>query len=130
MPANTIQFKADLNRFAQKTGLTLTIALRRIVLDLWRRIIKRMPVDTGRARAAWMVTIGVPSSEVLPPGIYGPPPDPDTSGMKPGQQIFLTNNVPYVGFLEDGSSENAPAGFVRIGMAEIEAEIEHIVASL
>jgi hypothetical protein len=32
---------------------------------------------------------------------------------KPGEQIHITNNAPYIRQLNDGSSKQAPAGFVE-----------------
>lgn len=85
----------------------------------------RTPVDTGRARANWFVSTGIPSSET----VKGPDTGDKTanaasatsSALAQGQgavagyrlrmgPIFITNNVPYIGFLDSGSSDQAPAG--------------------
>lgn len=49
----------------------------------------RTPVDTGRATAGWEMS------------------------MTGSGNIRITNNVPYVKYLQDGSSKQAPRGFVN-----------------
>lgn len=36
---------------------------------------------------------------------------------KPGESLFLTNNTPQIVFLDEGSSEQAPAGFIKKAFA-------------
>lgn len=74
------------------------------------------PVDTGRARANWIASIGAPATEADRA--------PDKSGQvalneaqrvvaryAPGQGgIYITNNVEYIEPLDQGSSSQAPNG--------------------
>lgn len=41
-----------------------------------------------------------------------------------GELIYITNNLPYIERLEFGHSKQAPAGMVRLSVAEVAAEIE------
>jgi hypothetical protein len=85
-------------------------------------VILGTPVDTGRARANWIVTVGSPAGEADKPA--------DKSGQEAIQQgraavqsfkaglgvrgsIFITNNVEYIVPLENGHSAQAPAGMVQ-----------------
>ena len=72
------------------------------------------PVDTGRARANWLVAIGAPN-------IVATESTDATAALAQGRGmvqayklgqggIFITNNVPYIGLLDAGSSAQAPAG--------------------
>jgi len=76
------------------------------------------PVDTGRARANWQAELGSPITE--------PTDAEDQAGSdtinrnrsrirsRRGEQpIFLSNNLPYIGALNAGSSAQAPANFVE-----------------
>jgi len=76
------------------------------------------PVDTGHARANWQATIGAETTEVLDEE------DPSGAtamanaravleGRQTEQTIHITNNVKYVPRLNEGSSAQAPAGFVQ-----------------
>jgi hypothetical protein len=84
------------------------------------------PVDTGRARANWIVTVGDPAGEADRPN--------DKSGQsaiaqgqgqiaarRPGETIYITNNVEYIGFLEEGSSAQAPNGMLQAARQVAEA---------
>lgn len=78
------------------------------------------PVDTGWARANWQPSIGEPAR-----GVSGSRESVSAAGQAAGLQqvlnwklvsgtkVHITNNVPYIGFLNDGSSAQAPAGFVQ-----------------
>lgn len=75
------------------------------------------PVDTGRARSNWLPSVAGPRI-----GQVVEPRDPASavaetasvaSTAKPGDAVYITNNVPYVRRLNDGSSAQAPAGFVE-----------------
>lgn len=89
----------------------------------------KTPVDTGRARANWLVSVGAPATGT-PVGVLGPRGGKGKSGVeaqatndtlekgrkaiqtyKLGQGgIFITNNVVYIGVLDSGSSAQAPQG--------------------
>ena len=100
--------------------------MRKITLDIVANLQETTPVDTGWARANWIPHIGAELDEDLR-GIS--PDDARISGDQGRQQsgiaqvatnytltdgaIFITNNVPYIERLNDGSSTQAPAGFVQ-----------------
>lgn len=95
------------------------------------------PVDVGTARSNWIARLGHPfrfvykayaplPSKFRPP--YGPNPGRAETGnlnaaisqgkgvinrAKPGQSIYITNNLPYIARLNDGYSKQSPAGFVQ-----------------
>jgi hypothetical protein len=86
------------------------------------------PVDTGWARANWMPSVGEPV--LLESHIKDPTPGDVMSreqahaaglnavlGWQHGDgPIFVTNNVPYIGALNNGHSGQAPPGFVQIAL--------------
>jgi len=99
---------------------------RRVALAVLSEVVVSTPVDTGRARGNWLVGLGGPDE----PGLDEQRANADRSGQRairrgserirdrrPGQQIFVSNNVPYIGRLNDGSSAQAPAGFVPDAVA-------------
>lgn len=92
----------------------------RIMLGIQSRLVARTPVDTGWARANWIPNVGRPIRSTVGSR------DAVTQGwqqagtaqvlgykLKSGKDIFITNYVPYIGDLNDGSSSKAPAGFVQ-----------------
>lgn len=95
-------------------------------------VVMATPVDTGRARSNWVVSLGEPVDVIRRP--YAPLPegqDPSKigetgnaqgainqakatiAGHKGGQTICITNNLPYIEPLNEGHSSQAPAMFVE-----------------
>jgi len=117
---NTTQFNRAVNVFIVATRADVPTAINKIALDLLRRIVRRMPVKTGRARAGWKA-----SGKELGLSI----PITQESKREDSEHHIITNldkyivrmqnNVEYVRFLEFGSSARSPLGMVRISMAEI-----------
>ena len=121
-------FTAAVDQWLKKAGLQAEEAVRRIALRLWQELVARTPVDTGRARAAWVTSLDEPSDEVPPPGNYGPPSPPDLSRLTLANRVFIVNGVPYAVELEEGSSKQAPAGMVRVSLAQVRSELESLIA--
>ena len=103
-------------------------ALEYVGLQAIRRIDMRSPVDTGRFRANWTLSIGEPSATVLavddPSG--GATVARNVSALEAYPKdtfpaIYLQNNLPYAEPLEAGHSKQAPGGMVAITQAELAA---------
>jgi hypothetical protein len=75
------------------------------------------PVDTGWATSNWLVSIGEPLKGTVEPyseaiyqaGIV----DIFNYDIKKDGEVFIVNNVPYIQFLNQGTSQQSPAGFVE-----------------
>lgn len=117
-------FALDLSAYATKAKGNLGLVAGKTTLEIFRRVIMRSPVDTGRFRGNWMPSEGEASSAV----------DPNTrdktgsaalakcASLIPtnrGGVFRLTNNLPYARKLEDGYSGQAPAGMVTLTVVEI-----------
>lgn len=91
----------------------------------------RTPVDKGRARANWVVSIGVPRFGIVSEGPGG---GKGAAGAAANESlerarstilgyrlgsggIFITNSVPYIGKLDAGSSAQAPEGMTAAAIA-------------
>lgn len=89
--------------------------LRKVALVANQTLIMATPVDTGRARANWQVSIDtVITSELESTDAQGA--IQRNAGVIKGYrngEIIVQNNVPYIGRLNAGSSAQAPAGFVE-----------------
>ena len=96
---NTSEFMAAFDRWVDKTEQNAEQAFRALVLDIFRNIQIRTPVDTGRARGNWQVEF-----------------DGD-------QSATIFNNTSYIERLENGWSQQAPAGFVRVTLSEFERKL-------
>lgn len=109
------------------TGLVeeaLTQRVRVIALAMLNEIVLRSPVDTGRFRGNNIVSVGGPvytttenldksGGETIQRGLSA------MSGLEPYTQVFIQNNLPYAGPLEDGHSKQAPAGIYAVSFNSV-----------
>src|SRR3712207_5884639 len=90
---------------------------RMVALQALSRVVQKSPVDTGRFRGNWQVSIGGRATGTLA--------RLDPSGQQTiaagsaviarldrPAMIFITNNLPYANRLENGWSQQAPADMV------------------
>ena len=95
--------------------------------EIFSRIIRRTPVQTGRTRGNWQFDEGS-----IPSGYSEDVMDKDggetemimASGVEdwnPETIGYFANNVPWILKLENGSSIQAPAGMVKVSVAEFES---------
>lgn len=106
---------------------------REVALIADREVVLATPVDTGRARSNWIVSLQAPilaEREPYAPGEgLGISERANAQGAidqgkdrinaaKPGQTIFISNNVYYIGFLNDGTSAQAARGFVQTAVMQ------------
>lgn len=128
------QFQLDLKNFAEKLVPEEHAKLvKKIAFELFKRIVEKTPVDTGRARANWSIEVG-PAA----PGDTTINVDPDGTATinraldgidmaDPSVQIiWLYNNLPYIEALENGHSQQAPVGMVAGSLNEIQHYIDQL----
>jgi hypothetical protein len=90
--------------------------LRAAVLETDSLVKQASPVDTGRFRASWQVGENSASGQGRSPGNYGSAPGISRIGYseeKVGNIYSVHNNLPYAESLANGSSRQAPAGWVQ-----------------
>jgi len=110
---------------------------RALMLEAHGRLIRKTPVRTGRARNNWNVGIGAVDLSTTDKGSY-----PKGGGeamqagitkigsFKAGDVGFITNALPYVKPLEEGSSTQAPKGMVKVTKKELKPLVAQILAKL
>jgi hypothetical protein len=90
--------------------------LRVAVLETDSRLKQASPVDTGRFRVSWQVGENAAPGGEKPAGTYSGIPQIDRIGYreeKLGNVYSVHNNLPYAESLANGSSKQAPAGWVQ-----------------
>lgn len=111
---------AAIEKAASQTAVDTALA---IVGDL----AYKTPVDTSQALSNWIVTLESPAEQRISPhypGLQGSTRNASAAetlnlakavlkNKKPGQAIYIRNNLPYIRRLNDGYSGQAPAGFVE-----------------
>lgn len=94
---------------------------RKVALKVDSTVVLATPADTGRARSNWIVDL-----DNEPKNTFGEPASPAQGAQqaldqgsatigqyKAGQVIHITNNLDYIGKLNEGHSAQAPANFIE-----------------
>lgn len=124
-------FAQQLASFEEKTSGKMDMAVRKIALELFSRVILKSPVDTGRFRGNWQVSIGsIPDGTLEVDDKSGSATvskaTAATMGVKAGDVIYLANNLPYGPRLEAGYSGQAPAGMVALSVQEFQQIVRQV----
>lgn len=97
--------------------------VKRVALAVDQAVVLATPVDTGRARSNWIAQIGDPARRTVEPYAEGnaggsaegalSQASHEIDRFRLGQDIYISNNLPYIERLNQGHSAQAPAGFVE-----------------
>ena len=110
--ARTIRI-TDIGNYAQQQYEKF---LRASVLETDSQLKQASPVDTGRFRASWQVGENAAPGGIAPEGSYPSAPPLSRVGYQQeriGNVYSVHNNLPYAEPLANGSSKQAPAGWVQ-----------------
>jgi hypothetical protein len=118
----------ELQKHLEQVGLRVTQRLGEKAIN---SLVPRTPVKTGLHRGNWRANVGEPKGERFDTL------DPDGGAtisaamevirnLQPGDVLVLENSGPAISLLENGSSQQAPNGFVRITQAELRAQVGQI----
>ena len=107
------KFRVDLEvAFKKKVVETLEKTVKAVAIIVDSELVARTPVDTGRARSNWLPSLNVSETSTVEPG-QKPNVGIVLGSYKINDTILITNNLPYIKRLNDGSSKQAPANFVE-----------------
>lgn len=141
--ATLAQFSRNIRSLGSRIENSGTRLVKATSIRALRSLVDNTPVDKGVARSNWRVGIGAPTRVVI--GAYAP-------GRKLGigertnasaaisagrarinsikstsrgleTAIYISNAVPYIGDLNNGSSKQVGAGFVERALLEASLEI-------
>lgn len=155
-----VSFQQDIADFCAKTGLKGATVIKKLAFDAFAGLMLRTPVDTGRARANWRISINKIDATVEPErktasalkgkggagvgysfntGYSGshPPSGGESSkasaALGPvvwGDVVYISNTLPYIEALENGHSKQAPSGMLRVTFLEVQSNFAAAVASV
>lgn len=120
------QFAKRMKVVAQGVTENVTLGVRKAALVADQVAVNETPVDTGRARANWIPSIGAPSGRTVDEPVTGDGHASEVFAVLnavnlvskwkagSGHSIFFTNNLPYIERLDDGYS---PQGSDMTGKA-------------
>jgi len=111
------QIVSELDTFIERAIIKLTV---NTTAELRSAPPVGTPIATGWARANWIARLNT-----RPSGVAGGSPesvnDSESTGSVAGvaasyrlpSKVYISNNVPYITFLNEGSSKQTPRGFVQ-----------------
>ena len=130
-------FSLKVAEFAKAAEIDVIKTARLIVLQVFNSVVQRTPVLTGRAKGSW--TVGVYTLPTSFREVEDKSPKGTMSGdstreiaVKAGawdanSSIYLVSNLEYMPNLEYGGSKQAPAGMVRVTIAEFDKMINDAI---
>ena len=98
----------DISKYAEKKGVEIKEVRKSYAYALYSSIVRKTPVDTGRARANWNISVGSPDESTTEETRRSPKSKdsmPDPQGDEP---IYICNNLSYITKLEYGGYPNQP----------------------
>lgn len=125
---------ARLHELANRIDRNRVQLVKTVALTVDQTVVTGTPVDTGRARSNWLVSIGEGSTS--PVEAYSEGKNGSTAAAnlqaataqaeatigqyqgKLGEQIQIVNNLPYIKPLNEGHSAQAPAGYIEAAIME------------
>jgi hypothetical protein len=122
---------ADVRLYAANLDHNASRVMRRVALACDQALVLATPVDTGRARSNWQMSLHAPIEGVISSYVFGQKGStgPAVAGLameqaktaleahKSGVLIHLVNNVEYMPALNAGHSAQAPALFIQKGIS-------------
>lgn len=131
--ADLKQLGRNARRRGKRVESQASIIVKKTALAIDAELVISTPVDTGRARSNWTLTLDNPPPPDETYDAYSPGESGSTgaanaqaameqartaiSDRREGQEVHLSNNLPYIGRLNEGWSAQAPAGFIERAMA-------------
>ena len=104
------EWSLDLTEYARKKQIEIKEVRKAYAFALYSSIVKKTPVDTGRARGNWNVSVGsedTSTSETTQQKYKSKESIPTPNG---DESIFISNNLDYIEKLEYGGYPNPPKG--------------------
>ena len=150
MSTISINFASDLKKWAKKTEQGLDHVVKTALIELSTEIIKRTPVGDptfwktrppvgyigGAARGNWFASTDHPvmtynKAKIDKTGRDAIALATKESAKAAGKVYYLTNNLPYIRRIEyEAWAYAAPAGMVRVSVADFQDALTNAVKSL
>ena len=128
-------FALDLRKFAKKAGDNAEKVVRAVALDVTYSVVDMSPVDTGRFKNNWNVNVSsidrmTRDTTDASGAASKARADSALLSFTIGQNIYISNSLPYAQRLEDGYSGQAPAGMVKVTLTKYQTFIKNAVRKL
>lgn len=133
-----MSLSTDLAKITARNKAKLLKVAQNSLMRVGGAIIAKSPVDSGRFKNNWLAAYGAPDTSTTENvaktsigegrGAVYERYKAKLSGLDDGQVFYFTNSLPYAERLEYGWSEQAPAGMVRLSVANWQSIVAEEVA--
>lgn len=128
-------FQERMRRRGEQVQTGASRIVRAAALAIDQQLVLGTPVDTGRAREGWIASIDAPANGERVTNNF------DRSGQSAidransaisryrsdkNKRIIISNNVPYIGELNNGSSAQAPSNFIQGAVSTGAAQVRSL----
>lgn len=96
--------------------------MRGTMFTLYSNTSRDTPVDTGRLRANWQVTLDQPATHHVSGGTLSNP-VPTLQSYTIDKTMHLTNNLPYAEVIENGAANREPNFMLKRALANIKSSL-------
>jgi len=114
------EFGKNMDKLSQEISKGMDEVYRRAFLSVGKTVVNATPFDTHRAKGNWQPSLSRP---ITRPRVNTFGAGASIGDMKRIASIlkhpitaYISNNLDYIGLLNGGSSQQAPAGFVQISV--------------
>lgn len=124
-----MSFTLHLKKITDKAGANADSIARSIILQVFSSVVEKSPVDLGTFRGNWQIGVGAVNGNTESPddkkALKSPPSEDNLlkaelslSGYSSKKITYVSNSLPYAQRLENGYSDQAPQGMVRLTVLE------------
>jgi hypothetical protein len=117
------QFAKKIRQLGRAVEANSSTLVRTVANTIAERVITGTPVKTGQAKSNWIANLDGPAIGTIPPidktgagAISNAKHIIDGYSGEKNSSIHITNNLDYIGILNQGYSNQAPAAFVEIAI--------------
>jgi hypothetical protein len=113
-------FTIPLGQLTEKIKADIDTMVRKATFTVFSKVVLKSPVDTGRFRANWNASFGAPNYTTTESTNQqrGADEAARAATLPLGGIVYFANSLPYAQRLENGYSQQAPAGMVRLSAIE------------
>ena len=136
-------FRNAVQLFSVKSQIRVGVVAKKLAFEGFAGVVAKTPVDTGRARASWNISTRVANKGVEPESRW-PKGQKSTAESRanakseerlggvsprtPYTKFYILNNIPYIIYLEHGSSNQIPRKMVATTMQELRQQFNKIAS--
>lgn len=135
--ADQTQFRKEWEVIADEINHDISSAITKSMIYGWNLVTAATPVDTGRARGSWLLTVNELAYETLKYvkpqrtkdgqkiQIYPDPQMPEVPGFNISNDsaMYLCNSVNYIEYLEYGTDKFSAFGMVTVAAPKITSHL-------